>query len=172
MNAFIPPIHQMQSTCVWEGSRVPNLQTEFNYLDSFKSYCNFSNFIVLMWSPWSPKKVPMWSPWPWSPWSPPHAVLIVPVVSTSSPYHPCCLHVIPTVFRRSPHYPQPPRYPLYPPLTPGRWEPQISKNTIRFELIEIFLFEICQDSPTYGWVHGLVGGSVDRWGQVKSLKIE
>ena len=34
-----PPTHQMQSTCVQEGSRVPNLQTEFNYLDSFKSYC-------------------------------------------------------------------------------------------------------------------------------------
>ena len=38
-----PPTQQMQSTCVWEGSRVPNLQTEFNYLDSFKSYCNSSD---------------------------------------------------------------------------------------------------------------------------------
>ena len=32
--------------------------------------------------------------------------------------------------------------------------------------------EICGDSPTYGWVHGLVGGWVNGWGQVKSLKIE
>ena len=35
-----PPTHHMQSTCVWEGSQVPNLQTEFIYFDSFKSYCN------------------------------------------------------------------------------------------------------------------------------------
>ena len=41
-----PPTHQLQSTCVGEGSRVPNLQTEFNYLDSFKSYGIFSDFIV------------------------------------------------------------------------------------------------------------------------------
>ena len=26
-----------------EGSGVPNLQTELNYLDSFKSYCNSSD---------------------------------------------------------------------------------------------------------------------------------
>ena len=38
-----PPIYQMQCICVGEGSRVPNLQTEFNYLDSFKSYCMYSN---------------------------------------------------------------------------------------------------------------------------------
>ena len=38
-----PPIHQMQSICMGGGLRVLNLQTEFNYLDSFKSYCNFSD---------------------------------------------------------------------------------------------------------------------------------
>ena len=38
-----PPIYQMQCICVGEGSRVPNLQTEFNYLNSFKSYCMYSN---------------------------------------------------------------------------------------------------------------------------------
>ena len=38
-----PAIYQMQCICVGEGSRVPNLQTEFNYLDSFKSYCNSSD---------------------------------------------------------------------------------------------------------------------------------
>ena len=61
--------------------------------------------------PQSLQKVPMWSPWPWSPWSPPHVVLVVPVVSISSPsspHHPSCLHVIPTLFRRSPHHRQPP----------------------------------------------------------------
>ena len=32
-----------QSICVQEGSGVTNLQTELNYLDSFKSYCNSSD---------------------------------------------------------------------------------------------------------------------------------
>ena len=98
-----PPTHQMQSTCVREGSRVPNLQTEFNYLDSFKSYGIFSDFIVPMVPtssmlspchprhPHSPQKVPMWSPWLWSPWSPPHVVPMVPTSSLSSPRHP---HII------------------------------------------------------------------------------
>ena len=37
------PTHQMQSTCVREDSPVTNLQTELNYLNLFKSYCNSSN---------------------------------------------------------------------------------------------------------------------------------
>ena len=161
-------IHQMQCICVGVGSRVPNLQKEFNYLNSFKSYCIFSDFVVPTSSlssphrphvvpviptsspchpyhpplsrPHSTQKVPMWSPWLWSlwsPWSPPHVVPIVPVVPTSSPLsscHPCHPHIIPMSFRRSPHHPQPPRYPLH----PGGWGPQISKNAIRFELIKIF----------------------------------
>ena len=115
-----PPTHQFQSTCVWKGSRVPNLQTKFNYLDSFKSYGIFSDFIVPMvptlspssphhphhphiipmsspsssHRPHSPQKVPMWSPWLWSPWSPPHVVPVVPTSSLSSPRHPCHPHVI------------------------------------------------------------------------------
>ena len=32
-----PAMHQIQCICVREGLRVPNLQTEFNYIDSFKS---------------------------------------------------------------------------------------------------------------------------------------
>ena len=75
-----PPTHQMQSTCVWEGSRVPNLQTEFNYLDLFKSYGIFSDFIVPTSSPWSPHRA-----------CHPH---IVPMVPTSSLSHPHHLHVI------------------------------------------------------------------------------
>ena len=39
----LPTTHQMQSVCVQQGSRVPNLQMEFNYLVLFKSYCNSSN---------------------------------------------------------------------------------------------------------------------------------
>ena len=97
------PTHQLQSTCVGEGSRVPNLQTEFNYLDLFKSYGIFSDFVVPMWSlssPSSPRrprvipiiptlfphrshrpqKVPMWSPWS--------------VVSTCCPCHP---HIVPVI---------------------------------------------------------------------------
>ena len=75
-----PPTHQMQSTCVWESSRVPNLQTEFNYLDFLKSYCIFSDFVVPM--------VPTWSPW-----------------SPSSPHHPCHPHIIPIAPRRFPSGP-------------------------------------------------------------------
>ena len=128
-----PPTHQLQSTCMGEGSRVSNLQMEFNYLDSFKSYGIFSDFVVPTWSPWSPhcprhpchphvipvismssprhpchpQKVPMWSPWS--------------VVSTCCLRRPHVVHIIPIVptsSRRSPHHPQPPRYPLHPPPTP------------------------------------------------------
>ena len=35
-----PHLHIKPSVCLQEGSGVPNLQTELNYLDSFKSYCN------------------------------------------------------------------------------------------------------------------------------------
>ena len=142
-----PPTHQMQSTCVQEGSRVPNLQTEFNYLDSFKSYGIFSDFIVPvvpMSSPYcprhlhSPQKVPMWSPWLWSLWSPPHVVPIVPMVPMSSPHHLRHLHIISTLSRRFPHHPQPPDTHSTHPHPPGGGGPQISKNAIRFELIEIF----------------------------------
>ena len=44
--------HQMQCICVEEGSRVPNLQTEFNYLDLFKSYCNSSKLGFLSSGGW------------------------------------------------------------------------------------------------------------------------
>ena len=71
-----PPTHQLQSTCVWEGSRVPNLQTEFNYLDSFKSYGIFSDFVVP----------------------------VVPMLSTLSPHRPCHPHVIPVSSPSSPHH--------------------------------------------------------------------
>ena len=110
----------MHSTCVWEDSRVPNLQMEFNYLNSFKSYGIFSDFVVPTWSLWSPhcsrhphiiltssllsphhphspQKVPMWSPW--------SVVSVVSVVST------CCLrgrprrpHIIPTSSLSSSHH--------------------------------------------------------------------
>ena len=88
-------------------------KTEFNYLDSFKSYGIFSDFVVPTLSPsshcrprcphvvpmssphrpHSPQKVPMWSPWLWSPWSPLFSV--VSVVST--PCCPCHPHVIPVI---------------------------------------------------------------------------
>ena len=47
-----PPTHQMQSTCVWEGSRVPNLQTEFNLkskqkLSGVRISVGFLEFLVL-----------------------------------------------------------------------------------------------------------------------------
>ena len=116
-----PPMHQLQSTCVEEGSRVPNLQTEFNYLDSFKSYGIFSDFIVPMVPtsslchprhphivPIAPRRSPcgphgcglgclcglhpMLSPW--SPCHPRHPH-IIPVSSPSSPHHLEGPHIIP-----------------------------------------------------------------------------
>ena len=78
----LPPTHQLQSTCVGEGSRVPNLQMEFNYLDSFKSYGIFSDFIV----PVVPTRCP-------------HIVPVIPTSSLCHPHHP---HIIPIAPRRSP----------------------------------------------------------------------
>ena len=194
-----PPTHQLQSTCVQEGSRVPNLQMEFNYLDSFKSYGIFSDFVVPMWSlsslhhphiipivptssshcphhphrphiiPIAPRRSPCGLHGLWSPWSP--HVPVIPTLSPSSPHHPHCPHVIPiapmwspwsvvsvvssccprhphiipVIPTSSPHHleglhiiPNPPdTHPTYP-QPPGGWGPQISKNAIRFELIEIF----------------------------------
>ena len=111
-----PPTHQLQSTCMGEGSRVPNLQTEFNYLDTFKSYGIFSDFVVPTWSLMSS-----------------HHPRHPPVIPTLSPSHP---HVIPVVPRRSlcglhglwsPHVvpmssPHRPRCPCHPQKVP-MWSP-------------------------------------------------
>ena len=67
-----PHLHINCSLHVWgrvQGSQ--NIQMEFNYLDSFKSYGIFSDFIVPV--------VPMLSPW-----SPRHPH-IIPIIPTSSP---------------------------------------------------------------------------------------
>ena len=143
-----PPTHQMQSICVWEGSWVPNLQMEFNYLDLFKSYCIFHDFVVPTWSlssschPYHPhhlQKVPM-SPHLLSLLSPPHVV-------PTPPWSPHCPHVIPIVPTSSPHcledpyiIPTPPIATRPTPHPPEGWGPGISKDSIRFELIEIFQF--------------------------------
>ena len=162
-----PPICQMQCICVGEGSRVPNLQTEFNYLDSFKSYGIFSDFVVPTWSPSSSRCprhphvipiIPMSSP---SPPHCPHHPHIIPIAPRRSP---CGLHglwslwsphVVPVVLASSLSSPCHPRHPhivqkvprSFPtpqiattptPTPPGGWGPRISNNAIRFELIEIF----------------------------------
>ena len=143
-----PPTHQLQSTCVGEGSRVPNLQTEFNYLDSFKSYGIFSDFVVPMWSPSSscrpchPHVVSVSSPSPpiippSSPSSPegPHVVSMVcglHMLCPSSPRRPCVIPVIPTSSRRSPHHAQPPRYPLY--LPPAPWGGGGGPESVKMQL--------------------------------------
>ena len=50
-----PPIYKSIAVYMCgEGSRVQNLQTKLNYLDSFKSYGIFSDFVVPMSSPSSP----------------------------------------------------------------------------------------------------------------------
>ena len=92
-NRHPPSTHQLQSTCVWECSRVPNLQTEFNYLDSFKSYGIFSDFVVP----------------------------VVPTLSPSSPRHPCHPHVIPVLSPSSPHRPHSPQ--KVPMWSPWLWSP-------------------------------------------------
>ena len=76
-----------------EGSRVPNLQMEFNYLDSFKSYGIFSDFIVPM----------------------------VPTLSLSSPHHPRGPHIIPVLSPSSPHHPHSPQ--KVPMWSPFLWSP-------------------------------------------------
>ena len=116
-----PPTHQMQSICVWEGSQVPNLQTEFNYLDLFKSYCIFCDFIVPTWSPWS-QHCP----------SHPHVIPVIPMLS------PCHPHIVTTLSPlplegphavltppmavvsvvSSPHGPYTPMVPMLSPLSP------------------------------------------------------
>ena len=240
-----PPTHQLQSTCVREGSRIPNLQTEFNYLDSFKSYGIFSDFVVPvvpMLSPSSshcPRVIPIAprrSPcgphgcgllhclrglhpmlFPWSPWSPchlchphiipvlslsPHVIPIAPRRSPCGPHgcglhgllrclrglhpmlspwspwspsfprHPHRPHVIPISSRRSPHHPQPPRYPLHLPPTPmGGWGApnQYKCNKIGTNQDILILFEdlkSVETPPPMGgcmgwWVGGCMGGLMD-----------
>ena len=89
-----PAIHQMQCICVGEGSRVPNLQTELNYLYSFKSYCIFSDLLSL-----GPRIIPASSlhrppkQYKWRQHGPrqpccPCIVPVVPVVPASSPLSP------------------------------------------------------------------------------------
>ena len=90
-----PPIYQMQCICVGEGSRVPNLQMEFNYLDSFKSYGIFSDFVVPVVSMWSPSS-------PLSPLHPRHPHIVPPRSSPSSPSSPLSP---PMLSSSSPHRP-------------------------------------------------------------------
>ena len=77
-----------------------------------------------------------------SPWSP-HCPHIVSMLSPHCPHH---LHVIPIVFIIltssiwSPHYPHPHIFTPPTPTLPRGGTPRISKNSIRFELIEIFKF--------------------------------
>ena len=112
-----PPTHQLQSTCVGEGLRVPNLQTEFNSLYSFKSYGIFSDFVVpiipmsSLCCPRHPHTIPI-SPM-WSPCGPHGCGLcgllcclhgLHPMLSPWSPHHPRRPHVIPVLSPLSPHH--------------------------------------------------------------------
>ena len=116
-------------------------------------------FLVISLSPHGPHVIPMSSP---SSECHPHVVPIVPIaprrspcgphgcglcglhpmLSPWSPRCPCHLNVIPM---SSPHHlegphiiPNPPDSHSTNPTPPGGWGPQIRKNAIRFELIEIF----------------------------------
>ena len=144
--------------------------------------------------PCCPHMVPT-SPWQWSPCclyglhsmlSPhgpccPYGPCHPHVIPKLSPCHPHCSHMVPmwsSLHHQGPHI-------ISNPLDthlPSHWcgGPQISKNSIRFEIIKIFQFCLkiwnLRDSFTYGWVHGLVcgwvDGWVDGWVQVKSLKFK
>ena len=68
-----------------------------------------------------------------------------PMLSLWSPCHSCRPHVVPVSSPSSPRHLEGPHIISNPPDThsthpvpPGGWGPQISKNAIRFELIEIF----------------------------------
>ena len=104
-----PPTHQLQSTCVGEGSRVPNLQTEF------KSYGIFSDFVVPVVPtlfPWSPRR-------PRCPPRHPCVILIIPIAPRRSPCGPRCPHIIPVSSLSSPHHPHSPqKVPMWSPLSP------------------------------------------------------
>ena len=102
----------MQCICVGQGSRVPNLQTELNYLYSFKSYCIFSDLL----SP-GPRVVPASSP---------HRPRIISASSLSSskqykwrqcgPRRP---RVVPALSPLSPHCLPRLSYPISSSTTPG-----------------------------------------------------
>ena len=132
--------------CGRGGSRVPNLQTEFNYLDSFKSYGIFSDFVV----PVVPTSSPCHPRHPHiipiaprrSPCGPHGCGLRVllhglrglhPMLSPfspwslSSPHHPCHPHVIPTSSLSSPHHPHiPQKVPMWCPWLWSPWSPPLS----------------------------------------------
>ena len=83
--------------CGGEGSRIPNLQMEFNYLNSFKSFGIFSDFVVPTWLPSSQQC--------------PHHPHIIPIASRRSPCgpHGCGLRGLhglhPMLSPLSPHHP-------------------------------------------------------------------
>ena len=106
-----PPTHQLQSTCVGRVKGPKSSKTEFYYLDLFKSYGIFSDFVVPV--------VPVLSPssphHPHSPQKVPMAVVsvvssIVSVVSTlccpRGPRHPHVVPIIPMSSLLSPHHPR------------------------------------------------------------------
>ena len=116
-----PPIYISNAVYMCAvGFGVPNLQTELNYLNSFKSYCIFSDFVVPMWSLWfpcHPHIIPIIPRrLPCGPHTPPMTVVsidstlhgphtpAVPTLSPLSPRHLCCLHVIPIIPMSSPHH--------------------------------------------------------------------
>ena len=81
-----PQLYIKYSVYVWGGSWVPNLQTEFNYPDLFKSYCIFSDLL----SP-EPRVVSTSSP---------HR--LQRQCGPCSPHHPRCPRVIPASSPLSP----------------------------------------------------------------------
>ena len=104
-----PPTYTSNAVYMCAGGFMGPKSSDFNYLDSFKSYYIFCDFIVPMWSLWSPHCPchphivpiiprrslcgPHTPPWLWSPLSPPHMV----PTPLWSPCCPCCAHVIPVI---------------------------------------------------------------------------
>ena len=110
-----PTTYQLQSTCVGEGSRVQNLQMEFNYLDSFKSYGIFSDFVVLVVRTLSPCRPRHPHIVPIAPRRSPCSLHgcglrgLHPMLSLWSPCCPCRPHIVPMSSLLSSHRPHSPR---------------------------------------------------------------
>ena len=56
------------------------------------------------------------------------------------------------------------------------WVSEITNNLMNLDIIETIQFIICRDTPTHGWVHGLLLGWVvqwvNGWGQIILLNIK
>ena len=80
------------------------------------------------------------------------------------------VHVHAHVWGAPSHHP-PPHPPSPDPLGGPWYQSKFNSTWTNQDVSIVWRFEICGDLTTHGRVYSLVGGWVDGWGQVKSLKI-